>query len=194
MAVGDKIRAPVAGAQNGSLSRIVTITFLTVTQFRTQTSFNATETSPQGKPAPALWLFVAKKPRRISPGQAAMCAPQFLLPAARNLLEVWPHLLSRTTWLSLGEVSPFPVRKRTVPYVFVCIGPGGYVAAIKAAQLGLKARLTGSSHMIVSQLIPPLADGMYRKTRCSWRNMSKCRLYSIKSHAQQFTPVPPSST
>jgi hypothetical protein len=172
----------------------VTITFLTVTQFRTQTSFNAAETSPQGKPTPTLWLFVAQTTRRISPGQAAMCALQFLLPAARNLPEVWPHRLSPTTWLSSEEVSPFPVQKQTVPYVLVCIGPGGYVAAIKAAQLGLKACLTGSSHMIVSQLIPPLADGMYRETRCSWRNMSKCRLHSIKSHAQQFTPVPPSST
>ena len=62
--------------------------FLTVTQFRTQTSFNAAETRPQGKPAPALWPFVAQTTRRISPEQAAMCARQFLLPATRNLPEV----------------------------------------------------------------------------------------------------------
>ena len=85
-----------------------------------------------------------------------MCALQFLLPAARNLPEVWRHRLNPTTWLSSEEVSPFPDRKKSVLYVFVRIGPGGYVAAIKAAQLGLKARLTGSSYMIISQLIPPL--------------------------------------
>ena len=43
-------------------------------------------------------------------------------------------------------------------------GPGGYVAAIRCAQLGFKTAL-------------------YREVRYTWRDMSKCWLHSIQSIA-----------
>ncbi len=60
----------------------------------------------------------------------------------------WPYFLLRTfgrqcrtlrgTPRLLVEVRLPPVSSPQIMSVFVVVGPGGYVAAIKAAQLGLK--------------------------------------------------------
>lgn len=71
-------------------------------------------------------------------------------------------------------------------------GPGGYVAAIKAAQLGLKVR-----HPVVFCISSKLMghpDSLHREARCIRWNMSKRWMHSLESHAEQLTPLPPNST
>lgn len=57
-------------------------------------------------------------------------------------------------------------------------GPGGYVAAIRAAQLGLKVARASD------------ADGLRRKARQARGNVSECRLHSQQSAAEHDAPLP----
>lgn len=68
------------------------------------------------------------------------------------------------------------------------VGPGGYVAAIKAAQLGLK----------VSEPDIPLAhpyshvlDCLHREAWRAWWNVFERRMYTVKGYAQQLAYLPP---
>jgi len=71
-------------------------------------------------------------------------------------------------------------------------GPGGYVAAIKAAQLGMKVSLMILLMILlqVMMLTCLLTDCLHRKTRCLRRDMFECRMHSIKGSLTQLTPLP----
>jgi hypothetical protein len=84
--------------------------------------------------------------------------------------------------LSLVEVRLRLYIGLRVPIRFFFTGPGGYVAAIKAAQLGLKVRsCLLSLGACMSQL---LQDCVYREAWGAWRDLLKRRLYPVQGHAQ----------
>ena len=66
------------------------------------------------------------------------------------------------------------------------------MAAIKAAQLGLRVRHSSYFFLRENMLTSYLPDCMRGKARLSWRNMSECRMYTLKSHVEQLTSIPPS--
>ena len=64
------------------------------------------------------------------------------------------------------------------------VGPGGYVAAIKAAQLGLKVSLSLRHIEDILRIYSGKIDSMHRKAWLPWGNMSERWLHSIQGHAQ----------
>ena len=72
-----------------------------------------------------------------------------------------------------------------VDLVVIGSGPGGYVGAIKAAQLGKRNPL---DTVIDAKLILPLfvryEDSVCRKECHSWRNLSQCWMHSKQSSSQ----------
>ena len=72
-------------------------------------------------------------------------------------------------------------------------GPGGYVAAIKAAQLGLKVCLVFCLGLSLNPWTRSPPDCMYREAWDSWWNVLERRMYSIQSYAQQLAHLPPNT-
>ena len=70
-------------------------------------------------------------------------------------------------------------------------GPGGYVAAIKAAQLGLKVRSWLRRPLYLVAHFP--LDSMYRKARNPRRDVLECRLHTLQGNAQQLAHLPPNA-
>ena len=73
------------------------------------------------------------------------------------------------------------------------VGPGGYVAAIKAAQLGLRVSKLLSRLRLFSYFFLR-ADGVYREERFSRWNLPECRVHSLEGHVKQFAHLPPDKT
>ena len=75
------------------------------------------------------------------------------------------------------------------------LGPGGYVAAIKAAQLGLRVGV--SLYVQAFSNTPPFftrADGMHRKAGCPRWDLSERRMYSFQGNVEQLAYLPPDAT
>lgn len=60
------------------------------------------------------------------------------------------------------------------------VGPGGYVAAIKAAQLGLKV---SGSYLLILTITNGFQDCLYRETWFAWWNMFERRMHTVEGHA-----------
>lgn len=76
--------------------------------------------------------------------------------------------------------------------VVIGSGPGGYVAAIKAAQLGMNVSILLYSNVenLIASLFP---DGLHWKARNTRWYMFKRGLYTIQSTSSQLASVAPSS-
>ena len=75
-------------------------------------------------------------------------------------------------------------------------GPGGYVAAIKAAQLGLRVHLPLSRLSISNPLRCFFVgvDGVHREARFSRRHLPERRVHSFESNAEQLAHLPSDET
>lgn len=73
------------------------------------------------------------------------------------------------------------------PYDLVVIGggPGGYVAAIKAAQLGFKVRWNSKSNFLgkITYFENQCTDRMCGEAWLAWRNLPECWMYTLKGYA-----------
>ena len=73
------------------------------------------------------------------------------------------------------------------------VGPGGYVAAIKAAQLGLRVSKSlwccASSNNALFHV-----DGVHREAGCSRWNLSERRMHSLEGYVKQLAHLPPDET
>jgi len=74
------------------------------------------------------------------------------------------------------------------------VGPGGYVAAIKAAQLGLRVSMLFSRLRCFSFFSFLHVDGVYREERLSRWNLPECRVHSFEGHVKQFAHLPSDET
>ncbi len=96
------------------------------------------------------------------------------------------HSLSRGLLRATYLPSSRGLATATEPYDLVVIGggPGGYVAAIKAAQLGMKVGLPiRVTHMTPSNQAV-LVDGVYREEGELGGNVSECRLHPLEIHVR----------
>lgn len=75
------------------------------------------------------------------------------------------------------------------------VGPGGYVAAIKAAQLGLRVRLLLSRlNFLNPARFLGRVDGVYREARLSRWNLPERRMYPFESDVEQLAHLPSDET
>lgn len=113
-----------------------------------------------------------------------------------SLLDPWlpARPLPMVSWMKSfnTKLTIFAPAGQQQDLVVIGGGPGGYVAAIKAAQLGLKVITWDCWRW---WLITRFAAGhLCGETRLAGWNLSECGLYSVESIAKQYSFIPSSTT